>query len=86
MCEEGNALYGLSEAHFIGQNAINALIIEVGQPVHSLQLVRLQLPFEDGRLKNVLVRDQHRCSKTEIPVNCDVEGKGKERDVHVYNY
>ena len=72
MCEEGNALYGLSEAHFISQYAIDALVIEVGQPVHPLQLVRLQLPLEDGRLGDVLVRDQHRCSKTEVSVNCGV--------------
>ena len=57
MCEEGYALYGLSEAHFVSENAIDALIIEVGQPVHTLQLVSLQLPLEDGRLRNVLVRD-----------------------------
>ena len=69
MCEEGNALYCLSEAHFISQYAIDALVIEVGQPVHPLQLVCLQLPLKDGGLRNVLVRDQHRCSKTKVSVN-----------------
>ena len=57
MCKEGDALYGLSEAHFISQNAVDALVIEVGQPVHPLQLVGLQLALEDGRLRDVLVRD-----------------------------
>ena len=38
VCECGNTLDGFSETHFICQDPIDALIIQVSQPVHTLKI------------------------------------------------
>ena len=70
MGKKSYALDSLPEAHLVSQYPVDALVIEVGQPVHALQLVGLELALEDGRLGDVLIRGQHRSSKTEVSVNC----------------
>ena len=37
MSQKGNGLNCFSQAHLISQNAVDALVVEVGQPVHPLK-------------------------------------------------
>lgn len=69
MCHESDALYCLAKSHLISKNTIDTLVIQVGQPVHALQLVGLQLPTKYGRLRDLLVRLEHGCGQTEVLVN-----------------
>ena len=40
--QEGEGLHYLAQAHLIRQDPVDALVIQGAQPVHPLQLIRLQ--------------------------------------------
>ena len=69
MREERNALYSLAQAHLVSQYAIDALIVQVGQPVHAFELVHFELPVEHGGLGDFPLRGQHGRGKAEVLVN-----------------
>ena len=50
-----NGLDCLSETHFVGKNSVDTLLIQIDQPVQTLQLVFLQLGSEHGWLRNLNV-------------------------------
>ena len=68
--QQRDALYGLAKAHLISQNAIDALVIEVGQPIHTLQLVGLQSTVEHLWLGELAVTVQHWSGQAEFLVDC----------------
>ena len=70
MSHERHALYSLSQAHLIGQDPVDALVVEIGQPVHSLQLVLLQSAVEHLGLRQLLVGLQHGRGQAERVVDC----------------
>lgn len=69
MCHECNALYCLPQSHLVSQDPIDALVIEIGQPIHAFELIHLEKPTEDGRLGDLPVRLQHGCGQTEVLVD-----------------
>eukprot|EP01136_Pigoraptor_vietnamica_P043776 Opistho-1_new@19633 len=51
--EEADALDRLPEAHFVGEDSVDALLVEAHEPAHPLQLVRLERPLEHARLGEI---------------------------------
>ena len=80
MCEERDALYRLSETHLVGEDSVDSLVVEIGQPVHPLQLVCFECPPEHGRLRHLPLAVQDRSGQTELLVNCTEGGGERERE------
>ena len=80
MSQERDTLYGLAQSHLICQNAIDSLVIQVGQPVHALQLVCLESPSEHVRLRHLPFTVQYWCGQTEFFINCVVEEEEEEEE------
>lgn len=80
MSQERDTLYGLAKSHLICQNAIDALVIEVGQPVHPLQLVNFESPSEHVRLRHLPFTVQYWCGQTEFFVNWWERRRERERE------
>ena len=70
MCHEGDALHCLTQTHLVGQNPVDALVVQVSQPVHPLQLVSLQLPAKYTRLGELCVGLEHGRGQAKVLVNC----------------
>lgn len=70
VCHECNTLHCLPKSHLVSQNPIDALVIEVSQPIHAFELILLQRPIKDLGLGDLPVRLQHGCGQTEVLVDC----------------
>lgn len=84
MSQERDALYSLAQSHLICQNAIDTLVIQVGQPVHALQLVGLETPSEHVRLGHLPFTIQDGCGQTEFFINCAEKEEEEEREIDRY--
>ena len=53
--KHSQSLHSFSKSHFISQNTIYALIVQIEQPVHTLQLVLFQSSIENRGLRSVFI-------------------------------
>ena len=54
VCHERNCLDRLTQAHLVGQNTIDALLIQVIEPAKTSQLIMFESSSEDLRLLDSL--------------------------------
>lgn len=54
MTEEGNWLDGFPKTHFVSEDAVDALIVQIGEPVHAFQLVVFESAAEHGGLRALI--------------------------------
>ena len=50
MCQQRDGLQSLAQTHFISQNTIDALLVQVDEPVHAFELIRLERESQQERL------------------------------------